>query len=385
MEAKLIVIRGKANKNEVALKLPSVIGRSREADLTIGHPMVSRRHCEVFETDGTLMIRDLGSLNGTLINGEKVSEAAVPANAEVTVGPLTFRVALPQEAPTGGANFDAFEDFAFEPAVEGQAAEAEETPVSDTADLTDMIDMPEEEASKPAAALDDDSFFMDEIEEAKAAAAPASPGEVTIDDEPEPTPPPAATIDEEATADDFTFDAQPPATEELVMEPEPTPAKAPAAKTSSLTAEGAAASGEETFIFEQDLFDDEPTVEPAAGIDETPAPVATAAVPLEEEVAEEAAEPAPAGEEPKKAKKGWFGFGGKDKKKDKKEEKAPAKPAAEKKPAPAPAIEPAAPAAAAPAKKNDDFDDVAFDMLQDDDSSGSGGDDGLDDFLKGLK
>jgi hypothetical protein len=91
MEAKLVVVGGKANKEEIPLKLPIIIGRSREAGLTISHPMISRRHCEVFEADGLLMIRDLGSLNGTVIGGQQVKESPLPPDGQFTIGPLTFR------------------------------------------------------------------------------------------------------------------------------------------------------------------------------------------------------------------------------------------------------------------------------------------------------
>jgi hypothetical protein len=92
MQAKLVIVGGKANKRDVLLKLPTVIGRSRQADLTVAHPMVSRRHCELFEVDGLLTVRDLGSLNGTLVGGERIQEAALRPKDEFTVGPLTFRV-----------------------------------------------------------------------------------------------------------------------------------------------------------------------------------------------------------------------------------------------------------------------------------------------------
>jgi hypothetical protein len=92
MEAKLVIVGGKANKRDVLLKLPTVIGRSREADLTVAHPMVSRRHCEVFEVGGLLMLRDLGSLNGTLVGGQRITgEVALRPDDEFSVGPLTFR------------------------------------------------------------------------------------------------------------------------------------------------------------------------------------------------------------------------------------------------------------------------------------------------------
>jgi len=91
MEAKLIVVGGKVSKNVVPLALPTTIGRGRDAKLTIAHPMVSRKHCELFEKDGLLIVRDLGSLNGTLIADQRVKEAPLPPDAEFTVGPLTFR------------------------------------------------------------------------------------------------------------------------------------------------------------------------------------------------------------------------------------------------------------------------------------------------------
>ncbi len=91
MEAKLLVVGGKASKGSISLKLPTVIGRSREATLTIAHPMISRRHCEVYEADGLLMIRDLGSLNGTVIGGQRIKEAPLPPDGEFSIGPLTFR------------------------------------------------------------------------------------------------------------------------------------------------------------------------------------------------------------------------------------------------------------------------------------------------------
>jgi pSer/pThr/pTyr-binding forkhead associated (FHA) protein len=92
IEAKLIVVAGHANRGEVTVTLPTVIGRSREADLTIAHPMVSRQHCQVFEVDGLLMVRDLDSLNGTMFRGQRIREAPLRPGDEFTIGPLTFRV-----------------------------------------------------------------------------------------------------------------------------------------------------------------------------------------------------------------------------------------------------------------------------------------------------
>ncbi len=92
MEPKLTIVGGKANKRRVSLKLPTIIGRSREADLTIAHPMVSRQHCQLFEAKGLLRIRDMGSLNGTFVCGRQITEAPLRPSDEFTVGPITFRV-----------------------------------------------------------------------------------------------------------------------------------------------------------------------------------------------------------------------------------------------------------------------------------------------------
>lgn len=91
MEVRLTVVAGKTNKKAIALTPPTKIGRSRDADLTIPHPMISRRHCELFEADGLLMVRDTGSLNGTMIAGRRIKEAPLPPQAEFSVGPITFR------------------------------------------------------------------------------------------------------------------------------------------------------------------------------------------------------------------------------------------------------------------------------------------------------
>ena len=72
---------------------PCVIGRSRQATLTIGHPVVSRRHCELYLENGTLNIRDAGSLNGTYFQGDILSGSAeIKPGDSFRIGELTFVV-----------------------------------------------------------------------------------------------------------------------------------------------------------------------------------------------------------------------------------------------------------------------------------------------------
>lgn len=92
LNAKLMVVGGDAKPSEIQLRLPTVIGRGREASLTLPHPLVSRRHTEIFEQDGRLMVRDLGSLNGTFVNNQKIEgDQLLEPNQLLTLGNVTFR------------------------------------------------------------------------------------------------------------------------------------------------------------------------------------------------------------------------------------------------------------------------------------------------------
>ena len=53
---------------------------------------VSRVHCEISEINGTLLVRDLGSRNGTAVNGEYVKEAHLLPGDRLTVGLTKFEV-----------------------------------------------------------------------------------------------------------------------------------------------------------------------------------------------------------------------------------------------------------------------------------------------------
>jgi len=72
----------------------TVIGRGSDADITIGDAGSSRKHAEVLWDGERAMMRDLGSTNGTKVNGQKVREAALPTDTTITIGrtDLVFRI-----------------------------------------------------------------------------------------------------------------------------------------------------------------------------------------------------------------------------------------------------------------------------------------------------
>ena len=101
LTAKLVVVGGEVKSAEIKLRLPSTIGRGRGATIMLPHPLVSRQHCELFETNGRLMVRDLGSLNGTFVNNERISEATLPPGELLTVGAVTFRAVYDVQEASG--------------------------------------------------------------------------------------------------------------------------------------------------------------------------------------------------------------------------------------------------------------------------------------------
>jgi len=72
----------------------AVIGRGSDADVTIDDPGASRRHAEVVWDGSRGVLRDLGSTNGTSLDGRKVGQAALEPDSRITIGntTLTFRV-----------------------------------------------------------------------------------------------------------------------------------------------------------------------------------------------------------------------------------------------------------------------------------------------------
>jgi pSer/pThr/pTyr-binding forkhead associated (FHA) protein len=90
MDAKLVIISPDVQPKEFKLTLPTTIGRSRQATIKLAHALVSRIHCELYEQDGVLMVRDLGSLNGTLVEGNQVTEGPIGAGETLTVGTVSF-------------------------------------------------------------------------------------------------------------------------------------------------------------------------------------------------------------------------------------------------------------------------------------------------------
>ena len=76
-------------------KVPFTIGRSEECDYQIASSRVSRNHAEISKAAGAYLLRDLGSTNGTFVNGQKIEQARLSEGDLVVIADveLTYRTA----------------------------------------------------------------------------------------------------------------------------------------------------------------------------------------------------------------------------------------------------------------------------------------------------
>jgi pSer/pThr/pTyr-binding forkhead associated (FHA) protein len=79
----------------------TVVGRQEACDLRLEHKSVSKLHCVIVKTDGLLFLRDLGSTNGTRVNGQRVRRAALLPNDQLNIANYKFRVHLGPGDPSG--------------------------------------------------------------------------------------------------------------------------------------------------------------------------------------------------------------------------------------------------------------------------------------------
>lgn len=83
------------DEGTVSLSLaPLTIGNSAECDLVVRDPAVSRRHCEIALTPRGIVVRDLGSKNGTFLGEVRVVEVIVPAGTSVRIGTTRLTIAV---------------------------------------------------------------------------------------------------------------------------------------------------------------------------------------------------------------------------------------------------------------------------------------------------
>src|SRR6266545_4890523 len=90
MRAQLVPLEGGPPIDIV--KELTLVGRKEDCDVRLEHKSVSKQHCAIVKTDGLLFLRDLGSTNGTRVNGQRVRRAALLPNDQLNIASLRFKV-----------------------------------------------------------------------------------------------------------------------------------------------------------------------------------------------------------------------------------------------------------------------------------------------------
>jgi len=91
-EACLVVIYGLDLGRKYNLTRPQIIvGRSSKADIQIDQESVSRNHCKIINTGGAILLRDMGSTNGTYVNDELIDEYVLRDGDFIKVGRCIFK------------------------------------------------------------------------------------------------------------------------------------------------------------------------------------------------------------------------------------------------------------------------------------------------------
>lgn len=199
MQVVLVMFRGDGERRSFSVvRDVTVLGRREDCDLRIPLSDISRKHCRIIRSQDSVRIEDLGSSNGTLCNGERVTSIELQAGDTLTVGPVSFVVqidgvpadhelspyghqateASPQDTAAAAAAVGVGILQEVDPA-DGPLEELEEleevedldlgaAPLIASADDGDVAGMLDElEALPQAGAATDDSMVLEELEPAE--------------------------------------------------------------------------------------------------------------------------------------------------------------------------------------------------------------------------
>ncbi len=176
MKVTLIVVEG-AKPTRVPLQLPTTIGRSDRAKLKLRASLVSRTHCELYQDGDDLRIRDLGSSNGTKVNGEKIlAPTAISTDDLIQIGPVVLRVLCDRESSLADIEpMDTATGIAPAVPLESSATEQADSGVI-AADMEEQFQL-----EKPADSGEDDRIPV--VDDADGGSERLTDSDASIDDE----------------------------------------------------------------------------------------------------------------------------------------------------------------------------------------------------------
>ena len=106
LRASVVIVEGPGAGQEYPLeKAVSVLGREKGADILLPDTAVSRCHAALDAEGAAFRLRDLGSTNGTLLNGKKIRESAIRHGDRFQVGNTTLQFVV-EEREGGGPVYE---------------------------------------------------------------------------------------------------------------------------------------------------------------------------------------------------------------------------------------------------------------------------------------
>lgn len=97
---RLVVVKGERSREEFVLgKGCFTIGRAQENDIILDNPSTSRYHARLEYENGHYFITDLGSRNGTRVNGELITIRKLSCGDDVRIGRSIFRFVVGDVTP----------------------------------------------------------------------------------------------------------------------------------------------------------------------------------------------------------------------------------------------------------------------------------------------
>jgi pSer/pThr/pTyr-binding forkhead associated (FHA) protein len=142
MQAVLVMFRSDGERRSFSMARDmTVIGRREDCDLRIPLGEVSRKHCRIVRDGDSLKLEDLGSSNGTFLNGQRVQEAALSPGDTIQVGPVVFVLQI-----DGQPSDDELRPVTMDTAEAGEMLGEEEA----TLEAADLENLTEDEGHTPA-------------------------------------------------------------------------------------------------------------------------------------------------------------------------------------------------------------------------------------------
>jgi predicted component of type VI protein secretion system len=164
MQVVLVMFRADGERKSFSITRDvTVMGRREDCDFRIPLGDISRKHCRIIKEENVLKIEDLGSSNGTYVNGKRIHESDVQAGDTIQIGPCVFVTQIegepvdddlkpyhPSEAKKKRP-VDEDEDLAVMEEEDGESPTAQEHEPTEHSEHT--------EEAEPAATLQEDGDF----------------------------------------------------------------------------------------------------------------------------------------------------------------------------------------------------------------------------------